>query len=443
MDVVNRKLGSLVFHSRDGLFYLSCLLITFNSFPFDRYGLGSGKSLAIYFLLLYVVKIFLEKRFVISKNTRLQMLFIGLLLLGSFYAGSFLYHDYIGFSASIGMWSAYFIYTISVASFIENADDQKIFNMCKCVFYSFWFSLIFGLLEYLYLEKGISQIYSIIVPFLRDEAFLNSNRIQLNFGEAGDAGQIIPGLLFPIILLLKKYGYKFSVYEKGMVLGLLVLMTLYSQSASFVIVGVLTCLFYFDSYLRKFRLYATIKWILLIILLFLGSAFIVGSLSYLSGADNSIGRVFRLLTNPQDAFADDLSSAARIGMFSICYEMFKDNYIWGTGLGYMGFSFGNYLTRIPEYFLTPEIQQLSCDKMVNSYSIITNILLEGGLLGIMWVLAYLRPIYDNFFNYIKARPFIIAFLIISLQQMLIYSFPFCFIYLLFSNPKFCNYFNKD
>lgn len=430
------KISSLIFRNEDGLFYLACFLISFNTFPFSKFGLGADKSLSLIPVAIYFLQILFNGKLYFRKDIYRQMGMIFLLMAISLYLSLYKYYTLVGFNSAVGCWGAYFLYLGAFGTFMRRADDQKVFNMMKCIFFSLWWSLVFGILEYGLLQFHISSIKDLIVPFLRDSVFLESDRIQLNFGESGDAGQLLPGLFLPVIIYLKKCGYNFSLKEKGMLIINVLLLVLYAKSASFIIVGSFALLLYYDSYLKTIKIYIYIKPIVIISLL-LASSVLLASIYSLADMEGPVGRVASLVVNPEYAFSQDLSTAARVGLWFVTFKIFSSLYVFGTGLGNFGLEYSNYYSKIQSYFLTPEMIGKVGQQVQQTYSIISTSYTEGGILGIVWLMMFLYPLFKMYRIYPKILPFVLVFLIISLQQMVIYVFAFVMIWLLFTEPKVC------
>lgn len=430
------KIAKLIFRDEDGLFYLACFLISFNIFPFGNFGLGSDKSLSLVPIVLYFFKLVFDGRLYFRKDILCQFAMIVLLMMVSLYLSLYKYYNMVGFSSAVGCWGAYVLYLGAFCSFVRKANEQRMFNMVKCIFCSLWWSLLFGILEFCLLQFHVTSISSIITPFLRDSAFLESNRIQLNFCEAGDASQLLPGLFFPVIIYLKKSGYIFSLREKIMLIINISLLVLYSKSASLVVVGSFALLLYYDSYLKSYKVYHYLKPIVIIGLIF-ASSVLLASIYSLADMDGPLGRVASLIINPEEAFSQDFSTATRVGLWFVTFQIFPSLYLTGTGWGNFGLEYAHYLYKIPTYFLTPEMLGKVGNQVQQTYSIISTSYTEGGLLGIVWLLMFLYPLYKMYRRYPKILPFVLVFIVISLQQMVTYVFAFIVIWLLFTEPKFC------
>lgn len=424
------------------LFFLACIFITFNIFPFDKYGMGAAKCLSIIPVLLYFVVSLINGRLRIKddNNFNVQLVLIGLMMIISLYRGYTIYNDTAGFSTAIGMWGSYFVLMASFITFLYHADELRMYMMFRCILYSFRFSFFFGILEFVYFQiSNSSFIESFITCFVRDSVYIEQGRLQLNFGEPGDAGQILPGLMFPTILILKKMRYKFSLVDKIVIIGNILLLTLYSKSASFFAVSLVALVVYYNDVLNKFKIYRWFKPVTLLFLFLFGSALVIGeateSLSQVSG----LGRVVMLLSNPENAFAADQSSATRFGLWVASIDIFKDNYIWGIGLGNFGYAYKQVFSQLDAIYQTPEMYSKLSLVTHQTYSIISTAFTEGGLIGCLWLLVFLRPLVRSS-NFVRA--FAVVFLIISLQNMVIYSFTYLFIYVMLSNSKIMTLYDK-
>ena len=435
------SISNLLFGNIDSLFYWGCLLITFTSFPLHKYGLGGDKSLSLLPFLGYIIIVSLQRKKLYLNKTGKKLIGLTLIMLiVSCTMCIFKYSFFQGFNMALGTWGGFIINIGSFMTFMYNADRRKVYNMLRCLFLSFWFSFIFCLVEVLYFITDIQLLRTLLLPFLRDDVFLSVKHLQLNFCEAGDAGQLIPCLFILIIWSLKRMDHPFSICQKGMVLFILFSMLLFSGSASFVIVCLLIILLFVDVYMDKYKLYRIIKPLFLIFII--GSGSIIISTVYESMADwnGPMGRVAALIYNPEVAFDSDLSSACRIGMWFVSTEIFFNNFIFGTGLGNFGLLFPNYINNIPIFLQVPEIMLKAHDPLQMSYSIFSTMLAEGGLLGIIWLCYFIKPLFAGIKN---MRPFALVFLVIAMQQMVVFSSAFIMIWLLLTEPKVQNIFKNE
>lgn len=432
------RLSILLSDNRDALFYWGCFLMTFTAFPFEKYGLGASKSLSLFPFLMYCGIAFFEKKLYFSKLGRKHLVLIMLMMLLSFFICLLSYDYFGGFSMAFGSWAGFIINIGAYMTFMHHADNQKVYNMLYCLFCSFWFSLVFGVLEVIYFITGQNAIYNILTPLLRDTVFLDVHHLQLNFCEAGDAGQLVPGLLFLLVVTLKEMGHKFKKSQKIMIGAIVLMMIFFSGSASFIIVGSAALLLYYDRKLSLYRVYRYFKPVAILFLVSMGSFLIISALGLMSEMAGPLGRVASLFYNPEDAFETDLSSACRIGMWFVAFAVFSNNWLLGTGLGNFGVLFPKYVYDIPLYLQVPELVSKTAEPTQMTYSILSTAFCEGGVIGIIWLYFFIMPLFraDK-----KLRPFVWVFIIIAMQQMVVFSSAFCFIWLLLQEPKISKIFN--
>ena len=429
----NVSITYLLNNSRDRLFYLACLLITFNIFPFERYGMGASKSLSVIPAILYTIQGFFQQRLCIPKYFNKQIYCLILLLSISFFISIFRYNDLSGFRTAIGIWGSYFIIMSSFFIFLSEADDDDIYNMLRCVLYSFRFSFFFGILEAIYFNVVANDaIKQFIMLFVRDGMYLNGQRLQLNFGEPSDAGGLLPGLLFPVIIALKNIGYNFKIIDKIVICGNIILVILFSQSTSFVVVSLFTIIVFYDNKLSKNKLYKFLKYSIIMSIVLFGGATIIFMLQSLDVTEGGIGRFISLISDPENALSNDQSSATRFGLWVASFDIYKDNIIFGTGLGNFGYEFKNHFDNLDPLLQTPEMYAKTKTVTHQTYSIFSTAFVEGGLLGIFWLFLFLKRL----FSWCKdVRPYAMVFIIIAFQNMVVYSFTFCFIYVMLTEES--------
>lgn len=407
----------------DTLFFLALILITFNIFPFEKYGLGSSKPLSLVPLILYVIcnvfkyKLYVEKRFI------LEIVLIILVLLISLGVSTLIYHDYSGFLTAVSMWICYLIIFVSLYYFAYQANREKLKYALLCIYFSFKISFCFGLLELIYFYVVPSDIISEFIQlFVRDDMYLNGKRLQFNFGEPGDSGALIVCLLFPTLIMLKRLGYTFIWRDKVIIGGIILMQTLFSSSVTFIVLLTTYAVFYlYFSYKRL--LDNSKKWLLFFLLLIIGFVIVLMKNDVLSNyVDDSDIRILRLLSNSSEALKNDASSATRIGLWVISWDIFKENLFFGCGWGNFGFVFHEALSNMDSLFLTEEMLNKYDQHLLQTYSIISTSMVEGGFVGILWLLVFMSRFRRNI-GFV--RPFIPVILIYSLQSMIIYNVAIC------------------
>lgn len=425
--MINSTKGINTFNS---LMYLAMFLITFTTFPFHKYGLGSGKSLSFIPLVFYIALNVFKGRLFITKKYLIEIYIIVIILLSSFFLGFLRYNSLLGFSFSFNMWMSYMLVMTALYTFFKNAEINDIRKFLLSIFYSFKISLLFGLLEGIYqIITPIGLIKFVVCFFVRDEMYISS-RVQFNFGEPSECAFIVI-LLFPVIYLLNKLHYKFYLSDKICVFMLVIIAFLFSGSVTFILFFSTFCLLYFASKFQcKNKNNFKTALILFSILMLAVLAFIVNYLEeYAFGNDV---RVLKLLTSPKDALEGDFSSATRIGLWVVSFYMFLDSPIMGCGFGYFGTKFKDFVWSIDEVFLTPEMLSKTSDLQQQTYSIITSAFCEGGFLGILWLILLLSRLkFNSQYNIL----FVPLFLLMIFQSMFIYIPTMCLLYFLLTNHK--------
>lgn len=421
---------NLLTNKHDVFFYLACLLVTFEIFPFHEYGLGSGKSLSTIPCVLYIVQLLIEHNFSLPKNCKTEFLCILALLLVSLFRGFFVYDDLVGISTSLSMWGSYAIYIVCFHSFIKDANKHKIVNMFRCILCSFKISLLFGILELIYFNiKTLSFIRSFILLFVRDEMYIDGGRLQFNFGEAGSGGVLIVGLFSLTIYSLIKLGYKFTRYDKIEIILIYVIEGLFAMSVTFWATFLLFLLSYFFSSKRR----VSYK------VMFIAGVLFLTMVSSLSLISNSVvySRIEKLTRfQNSNSFDGENSSATRFALWYISYEMFRDNYLLGVGWGNFAMEYPKYYKSLPMYLNTQEMTNKLSSKTHQSYSIFSTALVEGGVLGIFWLFLFYRRLWPN--NRYR-KIFVPIYLIFCFQIIIIYKFESLLIALILSDKKINRY----
>ena len=417
--------------TEDFFFYLACLLITFNIFPFDLYGMGSGKNLAIIPLILYLLQSIFRHR-VFFPNTYLnEFICIFILLLISWAKSIIVYGDTIGITSSISMWMSYAIFIISLSVFFKNADRKKVLAMLKFLFASFKISLFFGILEviYFYVIPSNGFIPAFIRSFVRDGMYLEVQRLQFNFGEPGEAALLITCFFSMIVYSLHKMGYKFSRLEKIQIVMLYLLEAIYAKSMSFWMIAMaFVCSFCFEKIVHERSKKSLKLFILVPFLIFI-------AVTYIGSIDEVSLKRFQsiMLEDHQTAAQEDGSSATRIGLWFVSAKMYVDYPLLGVGWGNFAQEFPKYLDKIPKYFITNEMLYKIHSNNHQSYSIYSTALTEGGIVGLVWMLFAFSKMKRKTF---MQRVFVPLFWVICIQIIFIYKFEYCFIMYLLSSTKY-------
>lgn len=419
--------------SYDELMYLAMILITFTTFPLQKYGLGASKGISIFPMLLYSLLNIFSGSIKINKSFRNELIVITAILFSSFIYGTFIYHDLRGFGFASSMWLSYIIIFFSLYIFVQNANEEKFYKFFKSIILSFKISFIFGVLEMIYFYIAhINAISEFIQLFVRDNMYLNNQRVQFNFGEPSESIQII-GLLFPVIYILKKKNYKFSYSDRISFIGLIILSAIFSKSNSFII-GLSIIGFIF--FLNKQKSKKTI--------IFLGGGILLISIYILTIYSNDIYtyananeiRLLKLMSSPEESLSGDFSSATRLGLWILAIDVFTHNPFFGCGYGYFGYNFNTYIENLDPIFMTEEMIGKIGNIQQQTYSIFSSILCEAGIIGAIWLLIFLKRI--NFRNQIN-QLYIPILLLILIQNMYIYMPLLCTTYFILTNSKVQKY----
>lgn len=422
MFIMNQK----VKNAGDIFFYIGMILITFNQFPFSKFGLGSEKSLSIIPLIFYLLISFLSRKTVFAMRTdKMEFKIIVLILALSFIIGFVRYNDISGFMQSISMWSIYIISLLSFRTYVHNASREKIVKMLKLIYTSFTISLFFAFIEFIYFYiSKVGIIYNLLSFILRDGIYLKAERLQFNFGEAGDSGIMIIGLLLPTLLLLKQYGYNFRLSDK-IKIGLIFFFSFFSFSNSFfldILLLIILILIYLGRAARYRRYF-----IPLVFLVAICASFLVNSVLF----QNS--RFGKLVNNFDQTSQNETSTSTRFGLWQVSYESMKDYPILGYGWGYFKYAFNrNYMKADVPPFNNEFYNKYNQDAL-QTYSLYSTALVEGGLVGLVWLCLFL------FFRYkktpTKMKPYFWLFVFNIIQFIPIYSVSYLFGIFLISDEK--------
>ena len=404
----------------DCLIYLSLILITFDTFPFNRYGMGSAKAISIipiiFFIVLNIPNI-LRLRY--KKIEIMEIILMIFLLLVSFFMGKFIYNDMIEFKATISMFSVYLTTVFSIRIFFKNANKEKILKLFKSIYYSFNISLFFGILEFVYFYIFKSEIiYKFLMLFLRDDMYLKGRRLQFNFGEPSTASIIIPCLFIPTILIMRKLGYRFTKIDKFKIVTFLVL-SIFTQSTTYYLIMSLLIILYLLFYNNNLNIKKFIIATIAIAIAISGYVFI-NSTTFKNYSQTSDNRAIKLIGNLESIQSDE-SFQVRGAMWKISIMGWKQKPITGYGWGYFKYAYVDNFNDLSSLEKNNRENQskLYMDNL-QSYSIYSTSMVEGGILGIIWIIIMMVPAYINTKKNI-IKPFLITFLVSALQGMVIYN----------------------
>lgn len=408
--------------------YLAFALISFTAVPLHKIGIGSGpKGISIFLMMVYFVINWHYLLRSISRHFIIQIIIIILLLVISFCRGVVEYNNTSGFSFSCSMWGSYIMTIGALYIFFKKATPQKVLKGLKAIFFSFKLSLLLGLLELIYFHIINSPIIkSLILLFIRSDQYFGQQKVQFSFGEPSECWLVFC-LFLPTLYLLFLMGYHFSRVDKISVVLLLLMTLFFSASGTVVLCAfILPVTVFLVNRVRKNSM-SVVKVVvvsLTAIFLILFSWSTIKKVT--NGTDN---RIIMLVNNPMNAFRHDPSAAVRAGLWLISIDIYVTNPIVGVGLGYFGHHFNKHVKQLDAVFMTDEMQGKRGDFQQQTYSIYSTAMVEGGLMGIIWLVCFLSSL-----NYRSKRGmyFLPLFLFCLLQNMMIYLPSVCLIAFLLS-----------
>ena len=411
----------------DFFFYAGLFLITFDAFPFDKYGLGSGKPLSIIpFLMYFIIKCFSLRSLAPSRKDICLWFCVFTLLFMSGIYGIF-YGDMSGFSRAVSMFAVFVITVTSFNFFISGADSNKIIKMCQTVLKSFDIALFFGVLEIIHFYiYPINIVPEFIECFVRDDVFLDVKKLQFNFGEAGNCA-IMLGILLPIILyLLNRHEYKIKKIEKIKIFFIYAI-SIFSFSINYLLIMTFFLVFGGIFYLceRQRRRANTITaGILLAVLciLFLRSPFFEKAVS-----DSNL-RAINMLTDLRYVSLIDPSTQTRIGQMQIGIESFTSRPLTGYGWGYYNVAFRENYDKLNYLLDNNELREYYYSKDLQTHGFIFSAMAEGGIIGIFFILLILSRIKFRNSDFLF-KAIVVLFVIELLQCIFLYwislIIPYC------------------
>lgn len=400
-------------------FYLALLSITFDGFPYYKFGLGSTKALAIVPLIIFLffnIHKIVRRKYKVKEI--IEILMIAALLSISYFKGKYVYNDLEEFTASINMFAIYLITIFAFKIFFDSANKRNILILFKCIYRSFDISLVYGILELIYfykLEKS-DILYEILNFFLRDNIYLLGKRMQFNFSEPGSVGIMIVCIYIPTLYILKKLGYKFSKFEKVKI-ALLFVLTIFTKSVTYylMILVLLILLFFYKSKSISKKVVISV---LGISLLSAGYT-IINSDAFISYSSRTSSRFIKILSDPS-YLNEDNSSQVRIGLWKLSIYGAKDEPVIGYGWGYFKYALRNNYDKLDSKIANnPEMMKKLTMNNQQTYSIYSTCLVEGGIVAIVWLIIIIYTCIKNTHGIF--RIFLISLLISFMQIIFIYN----------------------
>lgn len=414
------------------LMYLSLLLITFDGFPFYKFGFGSTKALSIIPIILFII-INIPNLFKIklTKKEVIEIILIIAILGISFSMGKYEYRDISEFKASINMFLVYIITIWSLKLFFIKIDKTSLLNAFKCIYMSFSISLFFGILQFIYFYVSKNQIiYEFLTFFLRDTMYLSGGRLQFNFSEPGTTALMLVCLFIPTIYIMYKLGYKFTKLDKLNII-LIFLLSFLTKSITYYMFLCIIVILYF-LYFKRPRIKSILMMLFIVLVIFLGN-FYINSDGFINYSRNSSNRFIRMIGDTSYSNKDN-STQVRTGLWKLSIYGWMNKPINGYGWGYFKYALRNNYYKLDSVIANNSemLGKLSKDNQ-QTYSIYSTVLVEGGALGVIWLIVVLIPCFKYTRN--RLRLFLYILLLLFLQLIFIYNIVAIFLLQIYSNKK--------
>lgn len=395
--------------------YLACITITFDSFPFNIYGLGSPKPLYLVFLTLFfminILKVF-KIKVKLTDNIAFYILFVSWLI--TLVKAKYYYANYNPLLTFTNLIIGFIIVYLSILIVINFGNIKVYEKIKKYIIIGYVIALIVGIMQFITIHLN-TNIFNNIYPYiLRDLQYVNQGRIHFTFGEPSYIG----GNIFLILIPLYKY-----ISNKNKKLYIMFVAFIYILGISSFSMQLLLDTFIFVVFLLLFHKRISM---LKKMLVFIISIFILFSLNKLFIQDNyfKIDNVFyrRLVSNVKeytnffknDKKINDQSLEVRITLAKTALKGIEDNPILGSGLGYFGESYKKNINDVYPYWQSSfELVKFYNKEYSYSYIFYFNIVNEAGILGVVFLIMFFWPILVN-----KKNPYVIMSLYFLIQANL-------------------------
>ena len=213
-------------------------------------------------------------------------------------------------------------------------------------------------------------------------------------------------------------GHKLNKMDRIKLIGFIFL-SLFSFSNTFFLTSFALLIFYV---LNKLSVRKNIKNIILICLILLSCLpFIVSQLKTYNN-----GRLYDTITSPLETMQREGSFGTRGGLWVVSLDAAKDYPLTGYGWGYFSYALKNHLGSIVT-ISSEELFDKVFVKNQDTYSLYTTALVEGGILGVIWLIFLVYTRYKCVRK--SMRPFYFTYLFSLLQIIPIYV-P-CYMYILY------------
>lgn len=154
-------------------------------------------------------------------------------------------------------------------------------------------------------------------------------------------------------------------------------------------------------------------------------------LTWLKGYND--GRVYDMLFSPIETIEKENSAGTRAGLWFVSVEAMKDYPLTGYGWGYFWYAFKNNFYKIGVNINSTEFADILFSKSYQSYSIYSTAIVEGGLVGTIWLLLFLYTRYRETEGFYK--PFYFGYLFLLTQIIPIYSVTYMFVLFILTDKR--------
>lgn len=154
-------------------------------------------------------------------------------------------------------------------------------------------------------------------------------------------------------------------------------------------------------------------------------------LTWLKGYND--GRVYDMMFSPIETIEKENSAGTRAGLWFVSVEAMKDYPLTGYGWGYFWYAFRNNFYKIGVNINSTEFAGILFSKSYQSYSIYSTAIVEGGLVGTIWLLLFLYTRYRETEGFYK--PFYFGYLFLLTQIIPIYSVTYMFVLFILTDKR--------
>lgn len=383
------------------LVYLSMFFLFFDSFPFEKIGLGSSKPLSLVFLAIYFALNI--RRIINTKCNRIEkgiMIFFIIMLINSLFKGWIVYSNLNNFKRFFNEnISIIFIYFALKDIFINY--KFKLDKIINSIFYGYCFNNIFGILQLIYFKTGSEFLLRINDFFMRTTHHIENGRLHFLFGEPSFIGTHIVIIIIPLIVLCKYKSIKINMFIRINFL-IMIILSFNSKSLRFIldiIIGLIIILLVIN---REKIMKVVFVVIPLIIMVLIFTPKILNSFS-----DNLLVMRINNIINKSSNVTDN-SLWARKDYSLVGLNSLKKNPILGYGGGYYDKAYKENIAEVdPYYYNNMELLRNYDAEYLNSINMYARFSSEFGLIGIIFLVIFIINIFRKKKNNILKAIFIL------------------------------------